>query len=197
MTRRRTTIRALATAAAAVVLSGGLAVTTATSASAAPQDCNYKGYNSAPDKLGLKFDTSERSVFNMINSYRQQNGKAALKESVSLARPAMWASLDSAQRGFAPSNHVDSRGMGIAARAKYCSADSYAKAIGEINYWGYGGGPKNNYYGSGAAAFAWWKQSPPHNALMLSSQYTHASVAWAYIGVNGEKGFWTVDFGMS
>jgi uncharacterized protein YkwD len=193
--RRRTTGRALTTAVAAVVLSGGLAVATTTPASAAPQDCAYMGYGSAPDKLGLQWDASERWVADNINAYRVANGKPALRPSTGLARPVMWSSLDSATRGFAPSNHIDSRGMGPAQRAQFCSG--YTGPIGEINYWGYGGGPAGNYYGSGPAAFAWWKASPPHNALMLSTQYTTFGVGFAYLGVHAERGFWTVEFGTS
>jgi uncharacterized protein YkwD len=192
---RRITARTLAAAVAAAALSGGLAVATTATASAAPADCAYMGYGSAPDQLGLKFDSAEQSVANNINAYRAQNGRAALRVSTILARPTMWSSLDDARRGFAPSDHIDSRGMGPAQRAQFCSG--YTGSIGEINYWGYGGGPRNNYNGSGAAALAWWKKSPPHNALLLSSQYTTFSVQWSYLGVNAERGFWTVEFGTS
>lgn len=195
ITRRRTTRRALTTAVATAVLSGGLAVATTLPASAAPADCNYLGYLSGPDRLGLQFDTSEQWVATNINAYRAQNGRPALRVSSVLARPTMWMSLDSARRGFSPSNHIDTRGMGPAQRAQFCSG--YTGAIGEIDYWGYGGGTLNNYYGSGQAALAWWKGSAPHNALLLSTAYTTFSVQWAYIGVNGERGFWTVDFGTS
>jgi uncharacterized protein YkwD len=193
--RRHVTRRALTTAVVAAVLSGGLEVATTASASAAPADCAYMGYNSGPDRLGLQFDASEQWVANNINAYRAQNGRPALRVSAILARPTMWMSLDSARRGESPSNHIDTRGMGPAQRAQFCSG--YTGPIGEIDYWGYGGGPQNNYYGSGPAALAWWKNSPPHNALLLSTQYTTFSVQWAYIGVNAERGFWTVDFGTS
>jgi uncharacterized protein YkwD len=192
---RRITARTLATAVAAAALSGGLAVATTATASAAPADCAYMGYGSGPDQLGLRFDSAEQSVANNINAYRAQNGVAALRVSTILARPTMWSSLDDARRGFAPSNHIDSRGMGPAQRAQFCSG--YTGPIGEINYWGYGGGPLNNYNGSGEAALAWWKQSPPHKALLLSSQYTTFSVQRSYLGVNAERGFWTVEFGTS
>jgi uncharacterized protein YkwD len=191
--RRRTTGRALTTAVAAVVLSGGLAVATTTPASAAPQDCAYMGYGSAPDRLGLLLDADERWVAYNINVYRIQNGRAALRISTPLARPVMWTSLDSARRGFAPANHIDSRGMGPAQRAQFCGG--YTGPIGEINYWGWGG--PNNYNASGPAALAWWKQSPAHNALLLSTQYTTYGVGFAYLGVNKERGFWTVMFGTS
>lgn len=197
MTRsiRRITARTLATAVAAAGLSGGLGLATAATASAAPADCAYMGYGSRPDQLGLQLDSAERSVANNINAYRAQNGRAALRVSTILARPTMWASLDDARRGVAPANHIDSRGMGPAQRAQFCSG--YTGPIGEINYWGYGGGPLNNEKGSGEAALAWWKQSPPHNALLLSTQYTTFSVGRAYLGVNAERQFWTVDFGTS
>jgi uncharacterized protein YkwD len=193
--RRRTPGRALTTAVAAVVLSGGLAVATTAPASAAPQDCAYMGYGSAPDRLGLQLDQDERWVADNINAYRIQNGRAALRISTPLARPVMWSSLDSARRGFAPANHIDSRGMGPAQRAQFCGG--YTGPIGEINYWGWGGGPNGNYNGSGPAALAWWKNSPPHNALLLSTQYTTYGVGFAYLGVNKERGFWTVMFGTS
>jgi uncharacterized protein YkwD len=153
------------------------------------------GYGSAPDKLGLQFDTEERALANAINAYRAQNGKAALRESAILARPTMWASLDDARRGIAPSDHIDTRGMGPAQRADFCAG--YKGAIGEINYWGFGGGTLNNDFGKWQAALDWWKKSAPHNALLLSTAYTTFSVARAYIGVNAEKCFWTVDFGTS
>jgi uncharacterized protein YkwD len=194
-TIRRITDRTLATAVAAAALSGGLALATPATVSAAPADCNYMGYLSGPDRLGLQLDSAEQSVANKINAYRVQNGRAALRVSSILARPTMWASLDDARRGVAPSDHIDSRGMGPAQRAQFCSG--YTGPIGEINYWGYGGGPLNNEKGTADAAFAWWKQSPPHNALMLSTQYTTFSVARAYLGVNAERAFWTVDFGTS
>jgi uncharacterized protein YkwD len=108
----------------------------------------------------------------------------------------MWASLDDARRGFAPANHIDTRGMDPMARAKFCG-NYTGNRIGEINYWGYGGGPLNNDFGKWQAALAWWKQSPPHNALLLSPDFTTFSVARAYLGVNAEKAFWTVDFGVS
>lgn len=195
-TTRRTLARLAATGAAAVLLAGGGALAAAVPASAAPADCNYMGYGSYPDQLGLKLDTSEQKMANAINAYRAQNGLPALTLSPALARPAMWMSLDSARRGQSPSDHVDTRGMNPSQRVAFCS-DSPAAAnyTGEIVYWGYGGGAKNNYYGSQEAALAWWKQSPGHNARLLDPNAKTFAVAWAYIGVNAEKGFWTVDFG--
>src|SRR3569833_1788754 len=118
--RRRPTGRALTTAVAAVVLSGGLAVATTTPASAAPQDCAYMGYGSAPDKLGLQWDVSERWMADNINAYRITNDRPALRPSTGLARPVMWSSLDSTNHNNTPTNHNNSRGMGPAQRAQFC-----------------------------------------------------------------------------
>jgi len=196
---RRTTVRALATAAATVVMAGGM-VLAPSAASAAPQDCAYMGYGSGPDQLGLQWDVDEQWMADTINAYRAQNGLPALLPSTALARPTMWGALDSALRGFAPSDHIDSRGMGPAERAEFCSDTGYpvGTPIGEINYWGQGGTAEDPYYyGSGPAAFEWWRNSPGHNALMLSTDYTHFGVGWAYLGVNAEQGFWVVMFGTS
>jgi uncharacterized protein YkwD len=193
--RRRTTSRTLATAVATAVLSGGLVLVPVAAASAAPEDCAYMGYGSGPDQLGLQLDADEQWVADNINAYRTQNGLAALTISEPLRRPTMWGSLDSATRtDNAPVSHTDSRGMGIAERAEFCGG--YTGPIGEIKYWG-SGGENGNYYGSGEAALEWWKQSPGHNALLLSPEYTTFGVGFAYLGVNAETGFWTVMFGTS
>jgi uncharacterized protein YkwD len=186
----RTLARLAATALATVALTAGIGIAGSATASAAPADCSYKGYMSGPDQLGLTFDAVEQRMADMINAYRAQNGLPKLKVSTALARPTMWVSVDSALRGVSPSNHIDTRGMGIARRAEFCSG--YRGAIGEINYWGHGGNAP-----TAEAAFAWWKSSPGHNALMLSRDYSHFSVGRAYIGVNAERQHWTVMFGTS
>ena len=200
-TRRRTT-RTLTTAAATAVLSGGLALVPAV-ASAAPEDCNYMGYGSGPDQLGLQLDAQEQWVADAINAYRQQNGLATLTISEQLRRPTMWGSLDSATRNYDadpnnddPTNgsHTDTRGQEPWDRAIFCG-NYTGTTIGEIKYWGYGG-EGGNYHSLGPAALEWWKQSPGHNARMLDPNYTTFGVGWAYQGVNAEiGGYWTVMFG--
>jgi uncharacterized protein YkwD len=101
----------------------------------------------------------------------------------------MWASLDSYARGFSPSNHVDTRGMDVRTRVEYCS--SYRGGyLGEINYWGTGVS-----YAKWQSALAWWKQSPGHNALMLSTTYTKMAVGLAYEGEDRHRAHYTVVFG--
>lgn len=190
--RRSTAVRTLATA---VAVTGGLVLApTAAASAAAPEDCAYMGYGSYPDQLGLQFDVNEQWVADNINAYRAQNGLPALAVSELLRRPTMWGALDSALRRFAPPDHIDSRGMGIAQRAQFCSG--YTGRIAEINYYGYGGTADDPYYyGSGRAALAWWKQSPGHNALLLSRDHTTYAVGFAYQGHNAEEGYWVVMFG--
>jgi hypothetical protein len=48
---------------------------------------------------------------------------------------------------------------------------------------------------NGVPALAWWKQSPGHNALLLSRDYTTYAVGFAYQGHNAEEGYWVVMFG--
>jgi uncharacterized protein YkwD len=187
--------RRLTTAVATVVVSGGL-VLVPSAASAAPEDCAYMGYGSYPDQLGLQWDASEQWVADNINAYRAENGLAPLTVSEQLRRPTMWGSLDSATRTDDSSHvsHTDSRGMGIAERAEFCGG--YTGLLGEIKYWGEGGNADNPYYfGSGPAALEAWKNSPPHNELMLREDFTTFGVGFAYLGINAESGFWTVMFG--
>lgn len=190
--RRRTTARTLA---AAVAVTGGLGLATPVAVAAAPQDCNYMGYNSAPDRLGLQFDRQEQWVADQINAYRASKGVPALRVSDQLRRPTMWGAIDSAVRtDNKPVDHVDTRGMDPMARAKFCGNYTGTR-IGEIKYWGRGGAG-GNANGLGPAALAWWKQSPPHNANMLDRGHTTFAVGWAYQGVNAELGgYWTVMFG--
>ena len=175
--------------AAATALTATAVLTAPTSA--APQDCAYKGFNSAPDKLGLQFDVQEQKMFNAINAYRASKGVAALVPSDALRRPAMWASLDSVVALGKPApGHIDSRGMNIPQRAQFCSG--YTGRIYEINYGQTGG----SYDNSVQPALDWWKQSPTHNAIILDPGNTTAAVALAYNGVHAEILYvWTIDFG--
>jgi uncharacterized protein YkwD len=191
----RRSARTIPAAVATALMAGGLVLVPAGAAVAAPEDCAYMGYGSGPDQLGLQWDVDEQWVADNINAYRTQNGLAALAPSEPLRRPTMWGSLDSATRtDNQPVSHTDSRGMGPAERAQFCGG--YTGPIGEIKYWG-SGGDNGNYFGSGPAALEWWKNSPGHNALLLSPDYTTFGVGWAYLGENAETGFWTVMFGTS
>ncbi|QJY49865.1 CAP domain-containing protein [Pseudonocardia broussonetiae] len=171
-------------------LAAGLMAGLATPASAAPRDCAYMGYGSYVDGLALDHRDDEVVLANAINAYRAQHGLRPLTYSRTLARPAMWASLDSYNRGFSPSNHVDTRGMGVAQRVEFCSG--YTGYLGEINYWGTG----TSQWVSPTAALNWWKNSPGHNARLLDPNATTFAVGQAYQGYPTiTRAHYTVVFG--
>lgn len=129
-------------------------------------------------------DDEEFATMNLINAFRVKHGLPALRLTSWLSRPAAWASNDSARRGFSPSNHIDSLGRDIPTRLQQCDYTGYGRAS-EINYYGWGG------RGSGAAAVAWWKNSPRHRAAMLDPRVTAIGIARASTG----KMHWTVNMG--
>lgn len=191
---RRNIVRLATAGVLSLATLGGIAAVAAPAASAAPADCAYNpggrgGYGSYVDGLALNQMDWEQDLANAINSYRASKGLRSLAYSRTLARPAMWASLDSYNRGFSPSNHVDTRGMGIAQRVQFCSG--YTGFVGEINYWGTG----SQAYTGWQAALTWWKNSPGHNAWLLNAQATTFSVQMAYEGETRTRAHYTVVFG--
>jgi uncharacterized protein YkwD len=140
------------------------------------------------DGLALDQRDWEADLAAAINAYRADNGLPALTYSRTLARPAMWASLDSYDRGASPSNHVDSRGMDIPTRVSFCSG--YTGYVGEINYWWHGGQGT-----TWQSALAWWKQSPGHNKWLLDPQSKTFAVGLAYEGDDRRRTHYTVVFG--
>lgn len=186
-------LRNVARVLTAIMVSGASVFALAAPASGAPADCAYNpdgrgGYGSYVDGLALDQRDWEMELANEINAYRTQNGLPTLTYSRTLARPAMWASLDSYNRGVSPADHIDTRGMGIPQRVEFCSG--YTGYIGEINYWGWGGdSPKWQ------SALAWWKQSSGHNKWLLDRQSTTFAVAMAYEGDDRHRAHYTVNFG--
>ena len=188
-----TFFRATARVLTAAVISGAAVFAVAAPASAAPADCAYNpggrgGYGSYVDELALDHRDWEIELANAINEYRAQNGLSALAYSRTLARPAMWASLDSHARGSSPADHIDTRGMNIPQRVEFCSG--YTGYVGEINYWWQGGEGT-----TWQSALAWWKQSPGHNKWLLDRQATTFAVGLAYEGDDRSRTHYTVVFG--
>ena len=58
-------------------------------------------------------DSQEQSLLNLINQYRQQNGKNVLTMHTTVTRAAAWFSRDMATKNYFPANHVDSNGRTI------------------------------------------------------------------------------------
>ncbi|MGH3751166.1 MAG: CAP domain-containing protein [Pseudonocardiaceae bacterium] len=165
------------------MLVAGLLTGLASPASAAITHCTISA-DPVQHERAVAVDGEEFATMRLINAFRAKHGRPALRLTSRLNRPAAWASNDSAQRGFSPSNHIDSLGRDIPTRLRQCGYTGYRRAS-EVNYYGWGG------RGSGAAAVAWWKNSPPHRAALLNPRVTAIGIARAATG----KVHWTVNMG--
>ncbi len=119
-------------------------------------------------------DASEQAVFDLINTYRTQNGLAPLKVSPTLSRAAAWMVSDMVQNAYF--DHYDHLGRSPFQRVVDCGYGS--SGAGEILA----------VAGSGATAVQLWKGSPGHNAIMLGAN-------WKVMGVGHAGNYWAVDFG--
>jgi hypothetical protein len=118
---------------------------------------------------------------NLINSYRQQNGKAALSEDQNLTNAACWFASDMAVKNYFPADHVDSQGRTMSQRL----TDFGVSGSRAENIFSTTAGSSANY------AFDAWKNSSGHNANMLSSTYSRIGIGRAN---NGNKWYWVTDF---
>lgn len=132
------------------------------------------GYGSSVDGLALDVRDWELDMTNAINAYRRANGVPELRYSRTLARPAMWASLDDFNRGRGPNDgrHLDSRGMDVPARVKYCSG--YTGRIYELVYTS-SAIPTSKWQ----VALDFWKKNS-RAALLDRSYTTFSGVQMAY-----------------
>ncbi len=183
----------------AAALTSALTFGVGAAATAAPADCAYNpggrgGFGSRLDSLALDQRDWEITVFDLINAHRGKNGLPKLQYSRVLARPSMWASLNSYARGSSPADHIDTRGMGVRERVEFCSAYR-GGYIAEINYWGFGTGAGVEKFTGPDAALNFWKNSPGHNALMLSPTAKFMAVGLAYEGDDRHRAHYTVVFG--
>ncbi|MEJ3658461.1 CAP domain-containing protein [Actinomycetes bacterium KLBMP 9759] len=159
-------------------------------------ECAYNpggrgGLGSYVDGLALDVRDWEADFTAAVNKFRKDNGVRELTYSRQLARPAMWASLDDFNRGDGPigPNHLDSRGMDVPARVKYCSG--YEGKIYEVAYFG-----KNLQAAKWQAAFEFWK-THSRAALLDPSYTTFSGVQMAYGGddVNRNPAYYTLLLG--
>jgi uncharacterized protein YkwD len=160
-----------------------------------PEQCAYNpggrgGYGSYVDGLALDQRDWEQDLANAINAYRAQNRLPSLAYSRTLARPAMWASLDSYNRGSGSPNGVDSRGMNSTTRVKYCSG--YTGYLGEVSY-----SAKDIGGAKWQRALDSWKRTPDNNRWLLDRQAKVFAVGMAYGGNDTDRvpAYYTVDFG--
>ncbi|MGN2639140.1 CAP domain-containing protein [Nocardia takedensis] len=173
----------LRTATAAVAaLAAGATLFVLPTASAAPYT------NCDVDTAALALRGEEGTVLDRINQLRAENGLAAVTHTDTMARPAEWASNDSAARGVSPADHVDTLGRDIKTRFAQCGVPADAPKIAEINFYGTGtvGGPED--------AMKFWSNSPGHRAIILDGALTDVGVSVIY---QGDRRHWTVTFAKS
>lgn len=128
-------------------------------------------------------DPEERAFCKLINTYRAQNGRPALKLSVALTRSSEWMAADMARNDIL--GHTDSLGRSFSRRI---TAFGFSGATRGENI---AGGTN----GSAQAMFNMWKASSAHKKNMLSVSYKVLGVGRSY-GANTMLGWhWTTDFG--
>jgi uncharacterized protein YkwD len=128
----------------------------------------------------------EQAVLNYINDYRAQNGLNPLAVSFSLTESARWMSQDMGEKDYF--SHTDSLGRSpfdrMAASGYDCVA--YNTWCGENLAAG---------VSTGAETFELWRNSPGHNANMLSPNYVVAGVAAVFNQDSTYGWYWTLDMG--
>ena len=124
---------------------------------------------------------TEQELFNLVNDYRKQNNVAALSWDATLKQAAAWQSID--MLAHSNLNHTDSLGRDPGTRLKNCgyTNTNYGENIAE-------GEPNST------GIFTSWKNSPPHNTIMLSPDYSIVGID-AEVDSTGKISYWTMDFG--
>ena len=128
-------------------------------------------------------DAEEKAFCNQINQYRAQNGRPALRVSVSLTNASKWMSTDMATKNYF--SHTDSLGR------------TFSTRLGAFGYTYSTTKAENIAAGNATAAktFAQWKASSGHNTNMLSSSFKVIGIGRAYSAGSTYKWYWTTDFG--
>jgi len=125
----------------------------------------------------------EAALLALINNYRVENGLSALGVSPTLTAAARWMSEDMAEYSYL--GHIDSLGRGPSERmAAFGYTQGYMR--GEIARGG---------SSTPEGAFEAWRNSPGHNAVMLTSGFAVAGVGKAVDLESYYGWYWTVDFG--
>ena len=106
----------------------------------------------------------EAALLALINGYRMENGLSPLGVSPTLTAAARWMSEDMAEYGYL--GHIDSLGRNPSQR---------------VAAFGYTGGTMRGEIARGGSstpqgAFDAWRNSPGHNAVMLTSGFVVAGV---------------------
>ena len=128
-------------------------------------------------------EPEELAFLKLINDYRAQNGVGPLVLSQTLGAASEHHSIDMATNNYF--SHTLSDGT---------SWDQNMTAHG-YTYSTYRGENIAAGYETAANTFTQWKNSPGHNANMLSSVFTAIGIGRAYNSTATYRWYWTTDFG--
>lgn len=138
--------------------------------------------------VALAYDDQELAFLGLINNYRQQNGMAPLALDTKLSNAAFGHSADMAINNFF--SHTGSNGSSPWDRIRAAGYD-YNTSLGENIAAGYTA--TGDY--SAQDVFTAWKNSPEHNANMLSTNYHAIGISRYYNPASYYHWYWTTDFG--
>jgi uncharacterized protein YkwD len=130
-------------------------------------------------------DAEEAAFLTLINTYRLANGLQPLALGQSLTAGADVHSQDMAANNFL--GHTGSNGSTFSQRladAGYSNPNTAGENV-------FAGDP------TAAGAFAWWQNSPPHNAGMLNPDAVAIGIARAHNPNSTFQWYWTTTFGLS
>ena len=150
-------------------------------ATGAPADTQANGAQVAAVQTCA--DSEESAFLQLFDDYRAQNGLPALAFSQTLSVAADTLSIDMATKDFF--SHTGSDGS------------SFSSRIAAAGYPDPGNTAENIFAGdsTAAGAFGWWKNSPGHNANMLSPTAQAIGIARVNNLNSTFQWYWTTDFG--
>lgn len=132
----------------------------------------------------MQIKQQEQTLFDLLNTYRQQNGQAPVAWSTGFKRPAAWMSRDMLVSKNL--SHIDSLGRKPEVRFSECGAPiSTTSAFGE-----------NIATGAPSAreVLDAWKNSPSHNQILLNTAFNQAAIAME-VDSTGEIAYWVLVMG--
>jgi len=154
-----------------------------TSTLAAPGSTLRTGYTAHTTASSWKAEPEECAFLTLINQYRINNGLSALTISKTLSAAAEDHSIDMGMNNYF--SHTLSDGT------------TWSQNIANHGYPTNTSRAENIAAGreSAAGVFDQWKNSPPHNANMLSSKYSAIGIGRAQITGSTYTWYWTNTFG--
>jgi uncharacterized protein YkwD len=134
--------------------------------------------------IDATIDSEELAFLGLINQHRADNGRGPLALSDTLNRAAAWKSWHLGTEAYFAHDDTPINRTWVQ-RIRDCGYN-YSTGLGENIAAG---------NSSAQATFLQWRNSPGHNANMLSSGYTAIGIGRAYVAGSPYSWYWTTDFG--